>query len=44
MQVALLLVLYAVHGAIARNARLDLESKIGRSVVTGKNFLPRLKK
>lgn len=31
-------------GAIAKNARLDLEAKIGKSVVTGKNFLPKLKK
>ncbi|MCD6115768.1 hypothetical protein J7K93_02030 [bacterium] len=27
-------------GAIARKARLDLESKTGKSVVTGENFLP----
>ena len=27
-------------GRIAKNARLDLESKTGRSVVTGANFLP----
>jgi len=27
-------------GAIAKKARLDLESKTGKSVVTGKNFLP----
>lgn len=31
-------------GAIAKNARLDLEAKIGKSVVTGKNFLPKLKR
>jgi DNA-damage-inducible protein D len=27
-------------GRIARNARLELEQKTGRSVVTGENFLP----
>jgi DNA-damage-inducible protein D len=27
-------------GGVARNARLDLEDKTGRSVVTGDNFLP----
>lgn len=27
-------------GAVAKNARLELESKTGRSVVTGDNFLP----
>jgi DNA-damage-inducible protein D len=27
-------------GAVAKNARLELESKTGRSVVTGENFLP----
>jgi len=26
-------------GAVAKNARLELESKTGRSVVTGENFL-----
>ncbi len=27
-------------GAVAKNARLELESKTGKSVVTGENFLP----
>jgi hypothetical protein len=27
-------------GAIAKNARLALEAKTGKSVVTGENFLP----
>ena len=27
-------------GAVAKNARLELEAKTGRSVVTGENFLP----
>ncbi len=27
-------------GAIAKNARIELESKTGKSVVTGDNFLP----
>jgi DNA-damage-inducible protein D len=27
-------------GAIAKNARMELESKTGKSVVTGENFLP----
>jgi len=27
-------------GGIAKKARLDLENKTGRSVVTGENFLP----
>ena len=27
-------------GAIAKNARKELESKTGKSVVTGDNFLP----
>ncbi|RZB35512.1 MAG: hypothetical protein SRB2_03105 [Desulfobacteraceae bacterium Eth-SRB2] len=27
-------------GAIAQKARLELESKTGKSVVTGDNFLP----
>lgn len=27
-------------GSVARNARKDLESKTGKSVVTGENFLP----
>jgi hypothetical protein len=27
-------------GAVAKNACLELESKTGRSVVTGENFLP----
>jgi DNA-damage-inducible protein D len=27
-------------GAIAKNARKELESKTGKSVVTGENFLP----
>jgi hypothetical protein len=27
-------------GRIAKRARLDLESKTGKSVVTGANFLP----
>ena len=27
-------------GAVARNARRELESKTGKSVVTGENFLP----
>jgi len=31
-------------GAIAKNARLALEEKTGRSVVTGENFLPPAKK
>ena len=30
-------------GAVAKNARLELESKTGKSVVTGDNFLPPLK-
>ena len=31
-------------GAVARNARKELESKTGKSVVTGENFLPPGKK
>ncbi len=31
-------------GAIAKNARKELEAKTGKSVVTGENFLPPLKK
>jgi len=31
-------------GRIAKNARLELEEKIGKSVVTGQNFLPKSKK
>lgn len=31
-------------GGIARKARLDLEEKVGKSVVTGENFLPTGKK
>lgn len=31
-------------GGIARKARLDLEEKVGKSVVTGENFLPMGKK
>ncbi len=31
-------------GAVAKNARLELESKTGKSVVTGENFLPPSKK
>jgi hypothetical protein len=31
-------------GGIARKARLDLEENVGRSVVTGENFLPPGKK
>ena len=27
-------------GAVAKNARKELESKTGKSVVTGENFLP----
>jgi hypothetical protein len=27
-------------GAVAKNARRELESKTGKSVVTGENFLP----
>ena len=27
-------------GAVAKNARKELESKTGKSVVTGQNFLP----
>jgi DNA-damage-inducible protein D len=27
-------------GGIVRKARLDLEDKVGKSVVTGENFLP----
>ena len=30
-------------GKIARNARIALEEKTGKSVVTGKNFLPKQK-
>jgi DNA-damage-inducible protein D len=30
-------------GAIAKNARKELEAKTGRSVVTGENFLPPVK-
>lgn len=30
-------------GAVARNARKELESKTGKSVVTGENFLPPIK-
>jgi DNA-damage-inducible protein D len=28
-------------GSIAKNARIALESKTGKSVVTGENFLPK---
>lgn len=31
-------------GAVAKNARLELEQKTGKSVVTGDNFLPPKKK
>ncbi|HCJ45462.1 MAG: hypothetical protein GW815_01035 [Candidatus Moranbacteria bacterium] len=31
-------------GKIAKDARLALEEKIGKSVITGQNFLPKLKK
>ncbi|NOT18626.1 MAG: Bro-N domain-containing protein [Sulfuriferula sp.] len=31
-------------GAVAKNARLELEAKTGKSVVTGDNFLPPVKK
>ena len=31
-------------GAIARNARKELESKTGKSIITGENFLPPGKK
>ena len=27
-------------GAVSKNARIELESKTGKSVVTGENFLP----
>ena len=27
-------------GAVAKNARIELEEKTGRNVVTGENFLP----
>ena len=27
-------------GSIAKNARIELEAKTGKSVVTGENFLP----
>jgi len=27
-------------GAVAKNARMELESKTGKSIVTGENFLP----
>jgi len=27
-------------GAVAKNARVELETKTGKSVVTGENFLP----
>jgi hypothetical protein len=30
-------------GRIARNARLELEQKTGKNVITGQNFLPKLK-
>lgn len=30
-------------GAVAKNARMELESKTGKKVVTGENFLPSLK-
>jgi DNA-damage-inducible protein D len=30
-------------GAVAKNARKELEAKTGKSVVTGENFLPRKK-
>jgi DNA-damage-inducible protein D len=31
-------------GAVARNARKELESKTGKSVITGENYLPPGKK